>query len=117
MPTYEYVCRTCGYEMEAFQSMKDDPLTDCPECGRSALKRLIGRGAGIIFKGSGFYETDYKSNGKKPEKESADSKKQESAESPKKESSSTDNAKSSSDSKGESKPAARKESAAPAKKD
>lgn len=61
MPTYEYLCQECGQEFEAFQSMKDDPLTDCQLCGaESAVKRKIGRGAGIIFKGSGFYETDFK---------------------------------------------------------
>ncbi len=59
MPTYEYRCLDCKHEFEQFQSMKDDPLKICPECNGS-IKRLIGRGAGIIFKGSGFYETDYK---------------------------------------------------------
>ena len=65
MPTYEYVCTKCGHEMEAFQSMKDAPLKRCPACKKSALKRKVGGGAGLIFKGSGFYITDYK---KKPEK-------------------------------------------------
>jgi putative FmdB family regulatory protein len=62
MPTYEYECRNpeCGYEMETFQSMKDNPLTECPKCLQPTLKRKISKGAGIIFKGSGFYETDYK---------------------------------------------------------
>jgi len=60
MPTYEYICQKCGHEMDVFQSMKDDPLKKCPHCGKPALKRLPGRGAGIIFKGSGFYETDYR---------------------------------------------------------
>jgi len=60
MPTYEYVCKKCGHELEAFQSMKDAPLKKCPECGKLSLKRLIGSGAGLIFKGSGFYITDYK---------------------------------------------------------
>ena len=60
MPTYEYVCTACGLEFEAFQSIKDAPLTSC-SCGKSGtVNRKIGRGAGIIFKGSGFYETDYK---------------------------------------------------------
>jgi len=62
MPTYDYQCQDCGHEMEAFHSMKADPLTDCPACGKPALKRKIGRGAGIIFKGSGFYQTDYKND-------------------------------------------------------
>ncbi|MEM7699897.1 MAG: FmdB family zinc ribbon protein [Verrucomicrobiota bacterium] len=63
MPTYDYRCESCGHEFEVFQSMKDDRLTDCPldECS-GAVKRLLGTGAGIIFKGSGFYETDYRSD-------------------------------------------------------
>ena len=65
MPTYEYACRLCEHEFEVFQSMKDDPLSQCPSCGEDGLKRLIGLGAGIIFKGSGFYETDYKREGSK----------------------------------------------------
>ncbi len=65
MPTYEYECGACGHEMDAFQNMSADPLKTCPECGKDALKRKIGTGAGIIFKGSGFYETDYKKNGSK----------------------------------------------------
>ena len=60
MPTYDYRCESCGHQFEAFQSIKADPLTDCPECSKPDLKRLIGGGAGLIFKGSGFYETDYK---------------------------------------------------------
>lgn len=60
MPTYEYSCQTCGKTFEVFQSMKDAPLSACT-CGQKGkVKRLPGRGAGIIFKGSGFYETDYK---------------------------------------------------------
>ena len=62
MPTYEYRCDECGHELEEFQSMSAKPLKKCPECGKSKLKRLIGIGAGVIFKGSGFYETDYRSN-------------------------------------------------------
>jgi putative FmdB family regulatory protein len=60
MPTYEYVCTKCGHAFEAFQSMKDAPLKQCPKCRKAGLKRLIGGGAGLIFKGSGFYITDYK---------------------------------------------------------
>jgi len=69
MPTYEYVCTKCGHELEAFQSMKDGALRKCPQCGRLQLKRKPGVGGGLIFKGSGFYITDYKKNGagKKPE--------------------------------------------------
>lgn len=61
LPTYEYECQACGHEFERFQSMKDDPVKRCPECRRLKVKRLFGTGAGIIFKGSGFYETDYRS--------------------------------------------------------
>jgi len=61
MPTYEYMCEECGFELEKFQSIMAKPLRKCPECGKLKLQRLIGTGAGIIFKGSGFYETDYRS--------------------------------------------------------
>ena len=60
MPTYDYRCEDCGHTFDAFQRMSEDVLTECPDCGKSTLRRLIGSGAGIIFKGSGFYETDYK---------------------------------------------------------
>lgn len=62
MPTYEYQCRKCGHEFEKFQSMKDDPIRKCPKCAKLAVKRLISRGAGFLFKGSGFYQTDYRSS-------------------------------------------------------
>lgn len=61
MPTYEYRCGACGHEFELFQSMSDKPKRKCPECGKGALERLIGTGAAILFKGSGFYQTDYRS--------------------------------------------------------
>ena len=60
MPTYQYECSGCGHALEVFQSMNDKRLTKCPECKKNKLQRLIGTGSGIIFKGSGFYETDYK---------------------------------------------------------
>jgi putative FmdB family regulatory protein len=60
MPTYDYVCTKCDHTFEVFQSMKDAAFIKCPKCGRKSLKRLMGGGAGLIFKGSGFYETDYK---------------------------------------------------------
>jgi len=60
MPTYEYECDACGHKFEKFQSMSDPVLRKCPACGKRKLQRLMGTGAGIIFKGSGFYETDYK---------------------------------------------------------
>jgi len=61
VPTYDYLCENCGHKFEEFQSMSQKPLRKCPDCGKLQLKRLIGTGAGIIFKGSGFYETDYRS--------------------------------------------------------
>ncbi len=57
MPTYEYECRTCGHRFDAFQSMQDEPLRICPECGKE-IRRLIFGGSGVIFKGSGFYVND-----------------------------------------------------------
>jgi putative FmdB family regulatory protein len=59
MPTYDYKCNDCGYRFEFFQSMNSETLKSCPQC-KGELKRLIGTGAGPIFKGSGFYQTDYK---------------------------------------------------------
>ena len=60
MPTYDYACQSCDHEFEQFQSMSAALLTKCPECGEKKLKRLVGAGAGLIFKGTGFYITDYK---------------------------------------------------------
>ncbi len=65
MPTYGYVCNNCHHEFDAFQSITAKPLRECPACGKNALRRLIGTGAGIIFTGSGFYCTDYRSDGYK----------------------------------------------------
>ena len=62
MPTYEYLCENCEHNFDEFQSMTADPLKTCPECNKDTLKRVIGGGAAIIFKGSGFYETDYRSD-------------------------------------------------------
>lgn len=61
MPTYDYACEACGHQFEEFQNISDGALKKCPECGKLKLKRLIGAGAGFIFKGSGFYITDYRS--------------------------------------------------------
>ena len=76
MPTYEYICEECGHEFEQFQSITARSLRKCPKCGKRGLKRLIGTGAGVIFKGSGFYETDYRSESykeaEKKEKGAAD---------------------------------------------
>jgi len=60
MPTYEYECSACSHSFEALQSMSEPRLLKCPKCGKKKLQRLIGSGSGMIFKGSGFYETDYK---------------------------------------------------------
>lgn len=62
MPTYEYKCNNCEHEFEQFQPITARPLRRCPKCGKRALDRLIGTGTGVIFKGSGFYETDYRSD-------------------------------------------------------
>ncbi len=68
MPTYDYKCTKCGYTFEAFHGMNDKAVEKCPKCGKK-VKRLISSGAGIIFKGSGFYATDYrKGSGKHPPK-------------------------------------------------
>ena len=70
MPTYDYICESCGCEFEQFQSITAKPLRKCPKCGKRELKRLIGAGAGVIFKGSGFYQTDYRSESYKKAQES-----------------------------------------------
>src|SRR5687767_4035063 len=62
MPTYDYVCDACSHRFEELQSFSAEPLKICPECGRESLRRLFGTGAAILFKGSGFYETDYRSD-------------------------------------------------------
>ena len=62
MPTYDYECAACGHRLEAFQTFSEATLTRCPTCGKNRLQRLIGPGAGILFKGSGFYQTDYKNS-------------------------------------------------------
>ena len=95
MPTYEYECEKCGHRFELFQSMKDAPKKRCPKC-KGKLRRLVGTGAGMIFKGSGFYVTDYRSDSYKSQK------KNESGDSPKV--------------KPEAKPAGKPEGARPKKK-
>lgn len=62
MPTYDYVCDGCGHAFELFQSMTDSVKKTCPKCGKKKLRRLIGTGGAIVFKGSGFYKTDYRSD-------------------------------------------------------
>lgn len=73
MPTYDYECDACGHTFEEWQSFHDEPLTRCPACKKKKVRRLLGGGAAIIFKGSGFYQTDYRSESyKKAEKADAD---------------------------------------------
>jgi putative FmdB family regulatory protein len=79
MPTYEYECSACGHRFERFQSITAAPIRKCPECGKPRTRRLISAGAGLIFKGSGFHQTDYRSEAykkaAKAEKEAASPKK------------------------------------------
>jgi putative FmdB family regulatory protein len=74
MPTYDYECSACGHTFEVFQGINDDVLKKCPECKKNKLQRLFGTGAAIVFKGSGFYQTDYRSESYKKAAK-ADSKK------------------------------------------
>ena len=69
MPTYEYQCTACGYEIEEFHSILEPPLTRCPKCDTDSLARMMGTGGGVIFKGSGFYQTDYKKEGRPADKD------------------------------------------------
>jgi len=70
MPTYSYKCQSCSNRLNVFQKMNDSALEDCEECGKKkTLKRLISGGSGMVFKGSGFYLTDYTEYGKKPKKD------------------------------------------------
>lgn len=62
MPTYDYECQNCGHVFEHFQSIKSEHLKKCPKCSKNKVKRLLGAGSGILFKGSGFYQTDYRSS-------------------------------------------------------
>ncbi len=75
MPTYDYRCKDCGHEMELFQSMSEKPKRKCPECGKLKLERLIGMGGALLFKGKGFWQTDYRSEsyteGEKKDKEAS----------------------------------------------
>ena len=103
MPTYDYECDACGHAMELFQGINDPVKKKCPECGKLKLKRLFGTGAAIVFKGSGFYQTDYRSEGYK--KAAAADKKSTSESKP--DSKSSDGG-SSSGKSGDSKPAAKK---------
>jgi|SRR5436190_18056726 len=99
MPTYDYECGACKHSWDEFQSMSAKPTKKCPKCGKAKANRKIGAGAGIIFKGSGFYQTDYRSDSYKKSAD-ADSKSQTSSES--KSESKGDSKSSSSDSNGKS---------------
>ena len=115
MPTYDYVCDACEHAFEQFQSMTAKPLRKCPACSKTKLRRLIGTGAGVIFKGSGFYETDYRSDSyKKAAKADSESgsSKSDSSDKP----ASTETKGTSTDAKAD-KPAKPKSKSAPAKKD
>ena len=94
MPTYEYKCSHCDHLMEIFQSITASPKKKCPECGKLKLQRLIGTGAGLIFKGSGFYETDYRSDSYKKgvagDKKTSEPAKTDNAKTPKTEAKKTD---------------------------
>ena len=84
MPTYDYLCKNCGHKFENFQPITARPLRKCPACSKMQLQRLIGSGAGIIFKGNGFYQTDYRSEsykqGQQAEKPKTSEKKDEKTE-------------------------------------
>jgi len=105
MPTYDYRCDGCGHVFEALQPIKADPLKTCPSCNQDKLVRLLGSGSGIIFKGSGFYQTDYRSDSYKKaaekDKPASESKSDSKSES-KSESKSSADSKSSSKSEGKS---------------
>ncbi len=98
MPTYDYECSQCDHTWEEFQSITAKPLRKCPECGKLKAKRVIGAGAGIIFKGSGFYQTDYRSSSYKKAAEADNKAQAASSESKKSKDSGSENKSSSSDS-------------------
>jgi putative FmdB family regulatory protein len=79
MPTYEYQCDACGSKFEKFQSIKSGRIRKCPSCGKSKVRRLISTGAGLIFKGSGFYITDYRSESYKEKAKTESAEKPEAA--------------------------------------
>ena len=110
MPTYDYECDACGHAFELFQGINDSLKRKCPECGKLKLRRLFGTGAAILFKGSGFYETDYRSDSykkdaaadKKAQTKSSESGKSDSKSSGSKSESSASGTKPSTDSSGSS---------------
>src|SRR4051812_8902342 len=116
MPTYDYECDACGHEFELFQSISEPVQKKCPQCGKLKLRRLFGTGAAVVFKGSGFYQTDYRSDSykkaaekDKPASESKSEGKSDKSESKSETKSSSTESKSSSDTGNkESKPAKKK---------
>ena len=124
MPTYEYKCDACGHAFERFQPITSQPIRKCPECGKAKVRRLIGTGAGMIFKGSGFYITDYRSDSYNtaakadtaPSSEAKSDGKSETKSESKSESQTESKSEAKSDSKPESKPAESKGESKPAAK-
>ena len=115
MPTYDYACDACQHEFEVFEPITAQPQKKCPKCKKNKLRRLFGAGGGLIFKGSGFYQTDYRpesykkaAEADKPKTESADSAKDSTSTKTDSKSSSSPKSESKSDSKSESKPAKRR---------
>lgn len=108
MPTYDYECSACENTFEVFQGINDPVLKKCPECGKNKLNRLFGTGAAIVFKGSGFYQTDYRSEGYKKAAE-ADKKSTTEKKSDKKTESSKSESKTSEAKPSETKPAKKSE--------
>lgn len=126
MPTYEYRCKACGHEFEEFQSITAPVLKKCPSCAKAKLERLIGIGSAVMFKGGGFYETDYRSesyknaakadaDASKPKNESSDSGAKSETKSDTKSDNKSDNKPAKSESKSESKPKADPHPGKPAK--
>ena len=113
MPTYEYECEACGHAFEKFQSIKARPVRKCPACGKMKVRRLLGTGAALIFKGSGFYATDYRSqsykDGAKKDKPASDASTKDSSSDASKKDSSSDSGACASCDKAKSCPAAKKE--------
>ncbi len=103
MPTYDYECDGCGHKFELFQSIKDEPIRKCPECKKLKLRRLFGTGAALMFKGSGFYTTDYRSDSYKKAAQADSSAKSESSSKSEKSSSGDSPSKSSDGKSGKSK--------------
>jgi putative FmdB family regulatory protein len=113
MPTYDYECDACGHTFELFQSISEPVKKKCPECGKQKLRRLFGTGAAVVFKGSGFYQTDYRSDSykkgaekDKPASESKSESKSDGKSDSKAESKGEPKSETKSESKSESKPAA-----------